>query len=92
MAHGGKIVGPGASQVLIEGQPAARVTDWVSCPLAPPAAPPPPHTGGNIIPPGAAMVLIEGQPAARVGDVAICAGGVPNAIVSGAADVEIGDG
>lgn len=86
--HGGAIV-QGASMVLTEGQPAARVSDMTICPLSPPVVPPPPHVGGPIIGPGAGMVFIEGLPAARLGDAAICAGGGA-IIISGAAKTFIG--
>lgn len=89
-AHGGPIV-QGAALTMVEGLPAARVTDQVVCPLTPPAVPPPPHVGGPILPPGASLVFVEGLPAARMGDRALCAGGVPNLIIMGASMVFIGD-
>lgn len=73
-AHGGVIVGPGAPTVLICGQPAARVGDMQTCPLATPGIPPIPHVGGPILPPGSPTVLIGGLPAARVGDMTMCVG------------------
>jgi len=61
--------------VLIEGLPAARVTDMASC-----AGPP------DIIVAGSGTVLIGGMPAARMGD-ATAHGGT---IVAGSATVMIG--
>jgi uncharacterized Zn-binding protein involved in type VI secretion len=54
---GGPILPPGAINVLIGGQPAARVTDLVTC-----AGPP------DTIVRGSATVLIGGLMAARMGD------------------------
>ncbi|WP_334189550.1 PAAR domain-containing protein [Noviherbaspirillum sp.] len=73
---GGPVIAPGAAVVLIEGLPAARVTDLAFC-----AAPLP-----DMIATGSATVFIQGLPAARVGDQTIH-GGV---IVSGAGTVQIG--
>ena len=71
-AHGGTIV-MGFPTVLIGGQPAARMGDMHTCPMASPAVPPVPHGGGPIAM-GSPTVLIGGQPAARVGDTATCVG------------------
>ena len=87
-AHGGKIVSS-ASQVFIEGPPAARNLDRTVCPVAPAGAPP--HVGGPITATTAPMVLVEGQPIAARGDVATCAGDGPAAIVGGASQVLVGD-
>ncbi len=54
---GGPILPPGAPQVLIGGQPAARVGDMATC-VGPP----------DVIAMGSTTVLIGGQPAARMGD------------------------
>jgi uncharacterized Zn-binding protein involved in type VI secretion len=86
-AHGGVIIG-GYPQVLIGGQPAARVTDMHTCPMVTPGTPPVPHVGGPITL-GSMTVLIGGQPAARVGDIATCVG-PPDSIVSGCPAVLIG--
>lgn len=72
-AHGGTIV-VGCPQVLIGGQPAARVGDMHACPMVTPGVPPIPHVGGPITGPGSPTVLIGGMPAARVGDMATCVG------------------
>jgi uncharacterized Zn-binding protein involved in type VI secretion len=86
-AHGGVIV-MGFPQVLISGQPAARLGDMHTCPMVTPGLPPVPHVGGPITM-GSATVLVGGQPAARVGDMATCVG-PPDAIVSGCPTVLIG--
>ena len=86
--HGGVITG-GYPQVLIGGQPAARVGDMHTCPMATPGTPPVPHVGGPITM-GCGTVLIGGQPAARQGDMATCTG-PPDAIASGCMTVLIGD-
>ncbi len=87
-AHGGSIV-VGFPQVLIGGQPAARVGDMHTCPMVTPAVPPVPHVGGPILPPGGVTVLIGGMPAARMGDMATCAG-PPDTIITGCMTVLIG--
>lgn len=87
-AHGGSIV-VGAPNVLIGGQPAARVGDMHVCPMATPGTPPIPHVGGPILPPGSPTVLIAGMPAARMGDMALCVG-PPDAIIMGFPTVIIG--
>jgi uncharacterized Zn-binding protein involved in type VI secretion len=71
-AHGGVIVS-GFPTVLIGGQPAARLGDMHTCPMASPAVPPIPHVGGPITL-GSPTVLIGNMPAARVGDMATCVG------------------
>ncbi len=87
-AHGGTIAA-GFPQVLIGGQPAARVGDMHVCPMVTPGTPPVPHVGGPILPPGGVTVLIGGQPAARMGDMAVCTG-PPDSIVAGCPTVLIG--
>lgn len=67
--------------------PAARITDFHSCPMVNPG--PVPHVGGPILPPGSPTVLIGGMPAARVGDMAVCTG-PPDTIVQGSGTVMIG--
>jgi uncharacterized Zn-binding protein involved in type VI secretion len=86
-AHGG-VITVGFPQVLIGGQPAARMGDMHTCPLVTPGTPPVPHVGGPITT-GSATVLIGGQPAARVGDMAACTG-PPDTISSGCPTVLIG--
>ncbi|HPF52253.1 MAG TPA: PAAR domain-containing protein [Draconibacterium sp.] len=67
--------------------PAARITDFHTCPMVNPG--PVPHVGGPILPPGSPTVLIGGMPAARVGDMAVCTG-PPDTIVQGSGTVLIG--
>lgn len=86
-AHGGIILPPGAPTVLIEGMPAARVSDMHTCALVNPG--PVPHVGGPILPPGAPTVLIGFMPAARVTDWAVCVGPM-DVIVLGAKRTMIG--
>lgn len=86
-AHGG-VITVGFPQVLIGGQPAARMGDMHTCPQVTPGTPPVPHVGGPITT-GSATVLIGGQPAARVGDMATCTG-PPDSIVAGCPTVLIG--
>jgi uncharacterized Zn-binding protein involved in type VI secretion len=54
---GGPIIGPGCPNVLIQGLPAARMTDSAVC-VGPP----------DVIAMGNPTVLIGGLPAARMGD------------------------
>jgi uncharacterized Zn-binding protein involved in type VI secretion len=81
-SHPGVITGPGAPNVLIGGQPAARVGDLHVCAMPPPAGPHPPAP----ILTGSATVLVGGFPAARVGDSTACSA----TIVSGCPNVLIG--
>jgi uncharacterized Zn-binding protein involved in type VI secretion len=67
--------------------PAARITDFHTCPMVNPG--PVPHVGGPIIGPGAPTVLIGGMPAAVVGDMCVCTG-PPDTIVKGSSTVLIG--
>lgn len=69
--------------------PAARVTDFHTCPMVTPGLPPVPHVGGPVIGPGVPTVLIGGLPAAVLGDTATCVG-PPDVIVKGSATVLIG--
>jgi len=73
---GGPVVAPGAPTVLIEGLPAARVTDQAVC-----VAPVP-----DMIAIGSSSVIINGLPAARIGDRTLHGG----AILTGALTVQIG--
>jgi uncharacterized Zn-binding protein involved in type VI secretion len=84
-AHSGVIVA-GFPQVLIGGQPAARLGDMHVCPMLNPNGAP--HVGGPITL-GSATVLIGGMPAARMGDMASCSGPL-DSIVSGCPTVLIG--
>lgn len=74
--------------------PAARVSDWHTCPMS---DGPKPHVGGPISI-GAPTVIICGQPAARVGDMAVCAGppdsivqGEPSVLIAGSPAARLGD-
>lgn len=66
--HGGTIVGPGRSTVLIGGMPAAVMGDMHVCALPPSGHQPTssPFTTGST------TVLIGGKPALRVGDTCVC--------------------
>jgi len=86
-AHGG-VITVGYPTVLIGGQPAARMGDMHTCPMATPGTPPVPHVGGPILG-GSATVLIGNQPAARQGDMATCVG-PPDTIAMGCPTVLIG--
>jgi uncharacterized Zn-binding protein involved in type VI secretion len=79
--HPGLILG-GASKVLINFLPAARMGDKHVCVMPPTAGPHPPST----IMKGSATVLIEGKPAARIGDTVGCGA----SITTGSPDVIIG--
>jgi uncharacterized Zn-binding protein involved in type VI secretion len=69
--------------------PAARLTDFHSCPMVTPAIPPIPHVGGPVIGPGVPTVIIGGMPAAVMGDMCVCVG-PPDSIIKGSATVLIG--
>jgi uncharacterized Zn-binding protein involved in type VI secretion len=79
--HGGSIVGPGASTVLIAGMPAAVAGDLHVCVLPP--------TGHQPIvspfPAGSATVLICGRPAVRTTNPCLCgataAVGAPTVVI-----------
>lgn len=79
----------GAPNVLIGGQPAARMGDMHVCPMMNPGVPPPPHVGQQIIM-GSPTVLICGQMAARMGDPVMCSG-PPDSIIGGCPNVLIGE-
>lgn len=68
---------------------AARITDFHTCPMVTPGAPPVPHVGGPVTGPAVPTVLIGGMPAAVVGDICSCVG-PPDSIVKGSATVMIG--
>ena len=101
--HGSSLLGACATNVLIGGKPAWRITDQHTCtiPNAPPlACDGAPHGPGvtTLIPDGGSgMVLIGGKPAARVGDIvtephALIPLPPPNTIVVGEFTVLIGQG
>jgi len=69
--------------------PAARITDFHTCPMQTPGLPPVPHVGGPVIGPCVPTVLIGSLPAAVVGDNAVCVG-PPDVIVQGSSTVMIG--
>ena len=68
--------------------PAARQTDFHSCPMQTPGVPPIPHVGGPISQ-GIPTVLIGGLPAATAGSMCVCVG-PPDSIVKGSSTVMIG--
>lgn len=66
--HGGTIIGPGCTTVLIGGKPAALAGDNHVCSI-------PANTGhltSSPFPVGSTKVLINGKPALRVGDACVC--------------------
>jgi uncharacterized Zn-binding protein involved in type VI secretion len=85
-SHAGGVVVGGSPTVLIGGMPAARVGDYVVCPLATPI----PHVGGPIVT-GSGTVLINGVPAALTGSIVAETGGIPSTLVGGAVTVLIGN-
>lgn len=80
--HGGAFAGPGVSNVLINGTPAAVAGEMHTCPVVAGVVP---HAV-TPLPVGSKTVLICGRPALRAGDLSSC--GAP--IVGGAANVLIG--
>ncbi|SIO07622.1 PAAR domain-containing protein [Algoriphagus halophilus] len=66
--HGGTILGPGESTVLIGGLPAAVMGDNHACSLPPNSHQP--TVSAFLI--GSTTVLIGGKPALRVGDTCVC--------------------
>jgi uncharacterized Zn-binding protein involved in type VI secretion len=68
------------------GQPAARITDMHTCPMATPGLPPIPHVGGPIIGPCSANVITGNLLQARVTDQCICVG-PPAQIIRGSMTV-----
>jgi uncharacterized Zn-binding protein involved in type VI secretion len=80
--HGGSLIPPGfASQIFIEGMPAAVAGDLHKCSI-----PPPSHTPVSPITAGSGTVFMGGFPAARTTDRTGCGAGV----VVGATSVQIG--
>ncbi|HEX2211488.1 MAG TPA: PAAR domain-containing protein [Longimicrobium sp.] len=66
--HGGTVVGPGVSTVLIGGKPAAVAGDMHVCSLPPNAHQP----TASPFPSGSTTVLVGGRPAIRQTDTCIC--------------------
>jgi uncharacterized Zn-binding protein involved in type VI secretion len=66
--------------------PAARLTDFHTCPLVSGIVP---HVGGPVVSASVPNVLIAGLPAAVVGDMCVCIG-PPDVIVKGSGKVLIG--
>jgi uncharacterized Zn-binding protein involved in type VI secretion len=66
--HGGIIVGPGVSTVLIGGMPAGVAGDTHVCVLPPNSHQP----TVSAFPMGSSTVLVGGMPALRISDAAIC--------------------
>lgn len=66
--HGGTVVGPGVSQVLVGGLPAAVAGDMHSCSLPPSGHQP----TVSPFPMGSATVLVAGRPVLRTTDAAVC--------------------
>ena len=87
-SHGGLVI-VGSTNVLIGGQPAARLGSFATCPQSIPGNPPTPHVGGPIVV-GAATVLVNGIPAARLGDLIQESAGQVSVVGAGAATVNIG--
>lgn len=81
--HGGSIVGPGASDVLIGGMPASVAGDNHVCVLPPNAHVP----TSSPFPMGSSSVLIGGMPAIRTTDTCLCgamaAVGEPTVMIGG---------
>lgn len=80
--HGGTVVGPGVSTVLIGGMPAAVLGDMHACVIPSP----PPHPPSTPFVAGSATVLIQGRPALRAGDSCACgasvAVGAPTVVIA----------
>lgn len=69
-AHGGSVLGPGVSTVIIGGMPAAVAGDMHICAIVP--TPATPHPTGTPFAAGSASVIVSGRPLLRVGDMAGC--------------------
>lgn len=83
-AHGGTVTGPGVSNVLIGGMPAAVVGDLHVCAIVP--TPATPHPTTTPFTAGSSTVFVSGRPLLRVGDMAACGA----SIVAGATTVIAG--
>jgi uncharacterized Zn-binding protein involved in type VI secretion len=82
--HGGAIA-VGFPQVLIGGQPAARIGDMHACPQVTVLVP---HVGGPLVL-GSFTVMTGFMPQSRVGDPLICVG-PPDAVAMGCPTVMVG--
>lgn len=80
--HGGTVVGPGVSNVLIGSMPAAVMGDIHSCPVAVPG-----HLPTSPFVSGSSSVMIGGRPALRTTDTCLCGAmpvvGCPTVIIGG---------
>jgi len=81
--HGGTVVGPGESTVMIGGMPAAVATDNHVCVIPVSAG----HLTASIFPMGSATVLIGGKGALRITDACLCGAmgvvGEPTVLIGG---------
>lgn len=66
--HGGTVVGPGESTVLIGGKPAAIALDNHICVIPASTG----HLTASIFQKGSATVMIGGKPALRITDACLC--------------------
>lgn len=69
--HGGTIVGPGITTVLIGGSPACVMGDMHTCPLPVESG----HVPSSPFTSGSGTVMIGGVPALRTTDVCACGAG-----------------
>ena len=83
-AHGGTVIGPGVSNVMIAGMPAAVVGDIHVCAIV--QTPATPHPTKTPFTAGSSSVMVGGRPLLRVGDMAACGA----SIVIGASNVMAG--
>src|SRR5580700_11126142 len=83
--HDGEIDRKGVSNIWVDGQPLARMSDRFRCAATPPAGP---H-GPNFLISGSASVIANFQPAARTGDTTGCGAtlfeGSPTVLIEGPA-------
>lgn len=81
--HGGTVVGPGESTVLIGGKPAAVIFDNHVCVIPPSTG----HLTASIFPKGSGTVMIGGKPALRIADACLCGAmgvvGEPTVLIGG---------
>lgn len=79
--HGGTLIGPGVTSVLIAGQPASVAGDQHTCAI------PPTHPTVTPFPLGSTSVLIGGRPALRTSDACLCGAmaalGAPTVLIGG---------
>ena len=85
--HGGVVLPPGSPDVFIEGRPAVRQNDRITCPLFSGLVP---HVGGPIVT-ASGNVFINGRPAARSGDT-VSEEGTSSRIAGGSETVFINTG